>query len=143
MVTLSSFSNADSSLYLEIRSIDLRGEQENLLYHINGMVGDGCDEAFIRAQLGEPSLVEIVSICNEDGTGGLLEQRIDRFELSRLILETLGQLYFCIDSPPRRKSPGRVIGYADRGQLYRLRTVQAKPHLGPTVAERGSHWQAA
>jgi len=143
MVTLSSLSSIGSPLYLEIRCIQLWGEQTSTRYCINGMVGDGCDEAFIRAELGEFSQVEIIPICNEDGSGGMLDQSIDRSELSRLILETLNHLYFCVDTPPRRRRPGHVTGYADSGRLYRLRTKRSKPHSRSIVAEPQPCWQAA
>ena len=142
MVSLASVSGAGGSLYLEIRGIELHGERTGASYRISGMVGDGCDEALIRVELGALVQVEIIPICNDDGSGGTLDGRVATGELTRLILEALRPIYFCIDAPAAGRAPGRVTGYADGGRLFRLHQA-AKPGPLPVVAESGPLWRAA
>lgn len=143
MVSLSSVSGAGGSLYLEIRRIELNGNRSDASYRVSGMVGDGCDEALIRVELGESAQVEIIPICSEDGTGGMLDERVGTSELTRLIIEALTQIYFCVESAPGRRAVARVTGYADGGRLFHLHEAVVKPHPIPVVAESGPRWLAA
>lgn len=143
MVSLSSVSGAGGSLYFEIRQIELKGAGANASYCISGMVGDGCDEALIRVELGESAQVEIIPICSEDGTGGMLDERVGKGELTRLILEALAHIYFCVESASGRRTSARVTGYADAGRLFHLERTVVKPHTMHKVAESGPRWLAA
>ena len=142
MVSLASVSGAGGFLYLEIRRVELLEDRGNTSYLIDGMVGDGCDEAFIRVELSESTIVEIIPICGDDGLGDSLDERVGRAELTRLILDALRQIYFCIESSPGRK-PGRVTGYADGGRLFGLHDPVVRPRSVYEVAEAGPFWQAA
>jgi len=143
MVSLSSVSGAGGSLYLEIRQIELHGNGANASYRISGMVGDGCDEALIKVDLSELAQVEIIPICSEDGTGGMLDERVGQSELKRLILQALAHIYFCVESASGRRASARVTGYADAGRLFHLERTVVKPHTMPKVAEYGPRWLAA
>jgi hypothetical protein len=143
MVSLSSVSEAGGTLYLEIRRIELRGGQTDASYRINGIVGDGCAEAWIKVELGESVMVEIVPICDESDMSETLDERVGAGELKRLVLEALTQVYFCVESAPQRRWPSRVTGYADKGRLYRLHETVVQPHQASRIAEPGPRWQAA
>lgn len=142
MVRLASFSRHGDSLYLEIRKIELHGCQGRNRYEIQGVAGDGCAEAFVRVELADQPQVELLSICNDDGSGELLEDRVDLHELRQLILESLDHLYFCVDSPPGRRLPGRVSGYVENGCFYRFAKSRPRPHRA-VVAEQEPIWLTA
>jgi len=143
MVSLSSVSGSGASLYLEIRQIELQGAHSDAIYQINGMVGDSCDEALIYVELGSSPRVEIVPICNEDGSGDTLDERIGSSELKRLIFEALAQIYFCLEPVPGHQVPDRVVGYADGGRLFRLPEADMPSFSVHRIAEDGPFWQAA
>ena len=143
MVSLASVSGAGGTLYLEIRRIELCGNQADTSYRINGIVGDGCSEVWIKVELGDSAVVEFVPIYDESETSGTLDERVGTAELKRLVLESLSQVYFCIELAPHLRRPGRVTGYADGGRLYRLHETTVKPHQAFKVAEAGPLWQAA
>lgn len=143
MVCLSSVSGAGGALYLEIRRVELKGDQAGASFLISGMVGDGCDEAFIRAELGESSSIDIMPICSDDLTAGTLDERIGMSELKQLVSDALAQIYFCVDAPPRNHVSGRVSGYADGGRLIRLCEPVGKPHQSHRVAESEPLWDVA
>lgn len=143
MVALSSMSHIGANLYLEIRRIELRGESGVLSYSIKGIVGDGCHEALVEVELSDAPTVRIIPICNEDASGSTLDQHVDTEELSRLILDGLNRLYFCVEAVPKSRRPGMVSGYADNGRLYHFHDTRPKPHTFHTVSEHGASWLVA
>lgn len=143
MVCLSSVSGAGGAFYLEIRRVELKGDHAGVNFLISGMVGDGCDEAYIRAELGESIRIDITPICCEDLTAGTLDERIGMSELKHLVSDALAQIYFCVDAPPRNHISGRVSGYADGGRLIRLSEPVGKPHQVHRVAESEPLWNVA
>jgi len=143
MVSLSSVSGSGGSLYLEIRRIELLGVHSDISYQLNGMVGDGCDEALIRVELDSSPRVEIVPICNEDGSGGTLDERIGFCDLQKLIIDALTHVYFCLEPVFGEQSSAQVTGYVDGGRMIRLPDAVAPDDIIHQVAEEEPFWHAA